>query len=86
MTDRELRKMSRGELLELLIVMMEENQELKNRLESAEKELADRRIQIESVGTLAEAALSLNGVFQAADEAARQYLDNIRMMAEQKET
>ena len=34
---------------------------------------------------MAEAALSLNGVFQAADAAAQQYLDNIRQMQERQE-
>ena len=32
---------------------------------------------------MAEAALRLNGVFEAADRAAQQYLENIRRMAEE---
>ena len=32
---------------------------------------------------MAEAALQLNGVFEAADRAAKQYLENIRRMAEE---
>ncbi len=33
-------------------------------------------------GTNAEAALQINGVFEAADRAAKQYLRNVQRMAE----
>lgn len=81
MTDKEWKRLSRGELLELLIAQMEENEKLKKRLAKAKAELADRQILIEEAGTMAEAALKLNGVFEAADQAARQYLENVRRMA-----
>ena len=66
MTDKELRRLSRSELLEMLIAQAAENDQLKNRLEQAEAQLWDRKIAINNAGSLAEAALSLNGVFQAA--------------------
>ena len=72
MTDKELRRLSRSELLEMLIAQTEENSQLKIRLEQAEAQLRDRRIEIDKAGSLAEAALSLNGVFQAAEAAADQ--------------
>lgn len=78
MTDKELRRLSRGELLEMLLAQMEENEKLKHRLQKAEAALADRRIAISEAGTMAEAALRLNGVFETADRAAKQYLENIR--------
>ena len=39
-----------------------------------------------STSSLAEASLSLNGVFQAAEAAAQQYLENIEHMSGQQET
>ena len=78
MNGREIRKFSRKELLELIIKQEKENEELRARLDACEQKLADRQIRIESAGTLAEAALALNGVFEAADEAARLYLENIK--------
>ena len=84
MTDRELRRMSRSELLEMLIMQMEENEELKKRLEEVENELESRRITVAEAGSIAEAALRLNDVFEAADRAARQYLDNVRLLAEKE--
>ena len=86
MTDKELRRLSRSELLEMLIAQTEENDRLKIRLEQAEAQLRDRRIAIDKAGSLAEAALSLNGVFQAAEAAAQQYLENIQRISGQQDT
>lgn len=83
MTDRELRRLSRAELLEMLIAQIEENEQLNQKLQEAQAALADRKIAIDQAGTLAEAALQLNGVFEAADQAARQYLENIRCMGQE---
>lgn len=77
MTDRELRRLSRAELLEMLLAQAEENRRLKKRLQAAEAALSDRKIAVREAGTMAEAALKLNGVFEAADRAARQYLENL---------
>lgn len=81
MTDKELRRLSRAELLKMLLAQTEENQKLKKQLQEAKDALAERQIAIDNAGTLAEAALALNGVFAAADEAARQYLENVRRLA-----
>ena len=83
MTSKELRHLNRAQLLELLLDQAEENRRLKKRLKAMEIALSDRRIAVHEAGTLADAALKLNGVFEAADEAARQYLENVRRM-EQK--
>ena len=48
----------------------------------AEEALASRQLRMQTAGTMAEAALLLNGIFDAADRAARQYLENIRLRAE----
>lgn len=80
MTDKELRRLSRAELLKMLLARTEENEKLKKQLQEAQDALAERKIAIDKAGTLAEAALALNGVFAAADEAARQYLENVRRL------
>lgn len=85
MTDQELRKLSRKDLLELLIAQRRERDALKAELEEARTALQDRRICIENAGSIAEAALQLNNVFEAAQAAAEQYLENIRRCSEQAE-
>lgn len=82
MTDKELRRMSRAELLELLIEQMEENERLRMQLSKANAELANRRITIDRAGSIAKASLELNKVFEAADQAARQYVESVRRMAD----
>ncbi len=75
---QDLKKLNRSDLLELLLEERRENDRLRTVLKKACKELADKKLQIEKSGTLAEAALKLNGIFEAADAAAAQYLENIR--------
>lgn len=82
MTNRDLKKLSRAELLEMLIAQSKEVADLKERLNDAEERLADRQIRIDSAGSIAEASLALNGVFEAAQKAAEQYLENIRRQAD----
>lgn len=85
MTDKELKQMSRKELLELLIIQIEENERLNQQLKNAQEELQSRKIILEEAGSIAEAALVLNGVFQSAQEAAEQYLENVRALNQRQE-
>lgn len=86
MTDKELRKLSRSDLLELLISQTEENRVLKSRVDQMQDQLLDRRIAVDKAGSIAEASLQLNGVFQAAEKAAQQYLENIQRISEEQDT
>lgn len=85
MVDRELRKLSRKELLEMLIEQEKENERLRSRLSELQDAMQNREIAVNSSGSLAEAALKLNGVFDAADAAAKQYLENIRQCSEKQQ-
>ncbi len=82
MTDKELKKLKRAELLEMLIEQSKEVASLKKQLQEANEKLEDRQIIIESSGSIAEAALRLNGVFEAAQNAAEQYLENIKRQSD----
>lgn len=78
MTEKELKKLSRVELLEMLIEQTERNEELEHKVAELEQQLYDKHINISEAGTLAEACLKVNKIFEAADSAASQYLENIR--------
>ena len=87
MKEKAIRKMSREELLELLIQYSEEKEalelrvaELEGELREAQKKLEDRAIAISSAGSIAQAAMQLSGVFEAAQKAADLYLENIQQM------
>lgn len=83
MTDKELKKLNRAELLELLLVQTREAERLRKRLESAEAALSDQQLKVQKAGDLAHAALEINGVMEAAQAAAQQYLDNIVRMEQE---
>ncbi|MEF2920244.1 MAG: DNA repair protein [Acutalibacteraceae bacterium] len=82
MTDKDLKKLSRAELLEMLLTQTKEVKRLSAELDEANRKLQDRRIMLENSGSIAEAALKLNDVFQAAQLAADQYLENVKQLAE----
>lgn len=84
MTETEMRRVSRKELLELLIEQTKENEALRAALSEAEGKLQSRDLLVEQSGTLAEAALSVSRVLEAADEAAALYLENAKRI--EKET
>lgn len=81
MTDRELRKLNRAELIEMLLYEKRRVDELESLLDDANARLNERRVRIAEAGTLADACLKLNGVFEAAQAACSQYEENLRAMA-----
>ena len=78
MTDKELKRLSRRELLEMLVVQTRKVEQLEKQLMDANAKLESRKIEIENCGSLAEAVMQLNGIFEAAENAAQQYLENIQ--------
>lgn len=84
MTERELRRLSRTDLLELLLVQRRENEQLRCLLDQAQAQLADRTIQINKAGSIAEASLQLSGIFTAAQDSCQSYVDNIKLLSERQ--
>ncbi|MCI9217549.1 hypothetical protein AALA78_11925 [Lachnospiraceae bacterium 42-17] len=119
MTDKELRKLNRRELLKMLLVQCQETERLTQELKETKTEFMDlterydrlieklnvkderlnqkdaqiaefkntieemkasREIELEEAGSIAEAALRINGVFEAAQRAAEQYLMNVKRL------
>jgi len=111
-TDKELHKLNRRELLQLMLDQGRRAEELQQSLEETQTELEElqnnyerlrkrldhkdvqikqlrellqaervkREIELEEAGSIAEAALRLNGVFEAAQKAAEQYIYNVRLL------
>lgn len=81
MTDKQLKKLTRGELLQMLIAQTEKNDILTEQLEEARRQLKNKKMVCEKAGSLAEASLQVSGVFEAAQEAAKHYYENIERMS-----
>ena len=81
-----LRKLNKLQLLELLAQQERELQVLRKELKEKNAELEDRRIRIENAGSIAEASLKLNEVFEVAQRAADQYLESLKAASPDKGT
>ncbi|CYX12069.1 DNA repair protein [Streptococcus sp. 2018037] len=75
---KDLRKLKRIELYEIMLAQSEEIDCLRNQLEKIKTELADRRIMISQSGSIAEASMRLTNIFEEAQKAADLYLYNLK--------
>ena len=85
LTEKDLRKLNRYQLLEMLIMQTERADKLQEKLEAAESQLNDKEIRLTGLGSIAEASLQLSGVFEAAQTAADRYLEAAKKHAEELE-
>ena len=83
--NKELKKLSRKELLEILLEQTKRIEELEVKLEESEKKLESKKVSLSETGTLAEAALKLSDIFKSADEAINIYKLNIEEAAKKEE-
>ena len=84
MTDKELKKLNRSELLELMLEQSKEIDRLQAELEETREALQERNLKIESCGSIAEAAAEVNSLFHAAQRAADMYLLNVQRICAEK--
>ena len=78
MADRELRRMHRAELIEIIYALKQSEDQLKAQNAALTAQLQDRQLRLESAGSIAQAALELNNVFAAAQAAADDYLHSVQ--------
>ncbi len=83
MADKELRHMSRSELIEIIYAMEQQELGLRQEIEELQKKLDDRTVCIENSGSIAEASLSLSHIFEDAQEAADRYLISVEKANEE---
>lgn len=74
---RDLSKLDRLQLLQLLDEAVRENTRLKEELASAQQQLENRRIALADSESLADAALRLSGIFEDAQRAIDLYRSNV---------
>ena len=93
--DKSLKKLSRMDLLELLVEATEaneslsmENNELRRSAMAAREQLRQQQrkpVQVAKVGSIAEASLQLSNVFDEAQKAADNYLENVRRVCAERD-
>ena len=90
--DKDLKRLKRNELLEIIVGYSKENEKLKETVSSLntekaelQKKLEDKSLKIRNAGSLAEASFLVNGVLESAQAAAQQYLDNLQELSKREE-
>ena len=78
MNNKELKKLNRRDLLELVFIQTKKIEELEKELEVKAHELNSKKINIEESGSIAEAILKINKVFENAQEVAEQYIKAVK--------
>ena len=80
MTEKELLKLRRSELLEIMLAQSQEIDNLRQQLEEANAKLADREIRLSESGSIAEASLRLTHIVEEAQKAVDLYVDNMKRL------
>lgn len=84
MTDKEFKRLSRSQLIDIIYQLQLKQNELEEENRKLKAEVGDKRIRLREAGNIAEASLAMHNVMQSAQDAADQYLEEIRAM--KKET
>lgn len=77
MTDKEFRKLSRRELIEIIYQLQCEQQALTEENQKLQEALDDRILKQQEYGSIAQAAVGLSDIFSLAQETADRYLESI---------
>ncbi len=71
-------KMGKTDMLTLIYEQEKKIQKLTKEVEDLKSQLADRTIQIKKAGSIAEASLKINKIFEMAQQAADEYLKSVK--------
>ena len=85
MTDKEFKRLSRAQLIDIIYKLQLELDKVNEEKQELESKLADKRLRLQSAGDIAEAALEINDCFRSAQNAAEQYLNEIKAIREETE-
>ena len=82
MISKELKRLSRRELVDIIYQLKKNEQDMQEEIESLKTELQDKRIRISTAGSIANAAMTVTNVFSTAQMTADIYLREISCMRE----
>ena len=85
MIGKELKRLSRRELVDIIYQLKKNEQENREKIEALEEELQDKRIRVSVAGSIAEAATDITRIFSIAQGTADLYLKEIAAMKAETE-
>ena len=80
MTDKEFKRLGRAQLIEIIYQLQLQIDKLNEEKQELENELKDKRLRLSNAGNIADAALEINDCLRNVQNAADQYLNEIKIM------
>ena len=77
MTDKEFKRLKRNDLIYIIYEYQKKQEELTKEIEELQRKLSEKELKISSAGSLAEVAAKLNGLFEAAQQTADDYISQL---------
>lgn len=84
MSKGDLHKLGKTELLQIIYEQEKQIASLKKEVEDLNKKINDRTIELEEAGSIAEASLRINKIFEEAQKAADEYLNSVKKLGQSK--
>lgn len=85
MTDKEFKRLKRGELLAIILEYQKKQEALEAELADVKKQLESRDLKISNAGSIAEAVVALSGIFDAAQKTADSYVKQVQLSTQNAE-
>ena len=85
MISKELKKLNRRELVDIIYQMKKNEQRMQEEIDSLKEALQDKRIRLAEAGSVADAAASVSKLLSAAQMTADLYLNEIECMKRETE-
>ena len=83
MTDKEFKRLSRSQLIDIIYQYQLQVDKLTEQNQMLKRKLADKRLRLRNAGNIADAALEINDCFRKAQNAAEQYVNEIKAIREE---
>lgn len=84
MTDKEFKRLRRSDLIEILYEYQKREKALNEEIASLKSELEARELKIRNAGSIAEAVVKLNELFETAQKTADEYVEQVKRNAERE--
>ena len=81
MTDKEFKHLKRSDLIYIIYEYQKKQEELLKENQELREKLSEKELKIEKAGSLAEVAAKLNGLFEAAQQTADDYMKQLEFAA-----
>ncbi|MBR3045151.1 MAG: hypothetical protein IKI45_11795 [Oscillospiraceae bacterium] len=82
MTDKEFKKLHRADLIEIIYEYQRREKAMQEEIASLRAQLEERSLKLKDAGSIAEAVIRLNALFETAQKTADDYVEQVRLQCE----